>query len=101
MINFDKILSISESLNDHHISYAQFFILCKLSTTESLSVPEIESTLAQTRPATVGIIDRLAKLKLVARRHFTDSETIAVVITDSGLELVQKLNDELDKYPPS
>lgn len=98
MIDFDKMLSISESLNDSYISYAQFFVLGKLSTTDQLFVSEIEELLSCSRATTVGSLDRLAKLNLVTRRHFGDSRSIAVEITDSGRRVVQKINAELDEY---
>ena len=74
------------------ITPPQFYTLSHLADEEEIKMSELAQVLHISRPAMTGLIDKLARKKLVARRRESaDRRIIKVALTKRGEELIKKV----------
>lgn len=87
-----------KQLRNFDLSIAQFNILRILrGANDRLSIKEIKSRMLEKSPNTTRLIDKLIKKELVERlRCDEDRRVVYVVITESGLTMLQKIDVVFD-----
>jgi len=90
------LLNLSRDLNKDNISFAQFFLLSYLATSKELTMTDIARKMGHSTAAATGLVDRLEKLGYMERAHAVDDRRkVLVSITPKGLDLVNRMRDEL------
>ena len=90
------LLNLSKDLNKDNISFAQFFLLSYLSTSKELTMTDIAKKMGHSTAAATGLVDRLEKLGYMERTHaIDDRRKVLVRVTPKGVDLVNRLRDEL------
>jgi DNA-binding MarR family transcriptional regulator len=90
------LLNLSRELNRENISFAQFFLLSYLATARELTMTDIARKMAHSTAAATGLVDRLEKLGYMERTHaIDDRRKVMVRVTSKGMDLVNRLRDEL------
>ncbi|MEM8953472.1 MAG: MarR family transcriptional regulator [Verrucomicrobiota bacterium] len=90
------LLNLSKELNKGHVSYAQFFLLGYLANEDYLTMTDIANKMGHSTAAATGLVDRLEKLGYVQRLHAADDRRkVMVQITRKGIELVDKMRDDI------
>ena len=83
-------------MNKDNISFAQFFLLSYLATSKELTMTDIARKMGHSTAAATGLVDRLEKLGYMERAHAVDDRRkVLVSITPKGLDLVNRMRDEL------
>lgn len=92
------LLNLSKELNRDNISFAQFFLLNYLATSKELTMTDIARKMGHSTAAATGLVDRLEKLGYMERTHAVDDRRkVMVRVTSKGLDLVNRLRDELQQ----
>lgn len=84
----------------HNITMQQYNVLNILKSVqpEKLSTSAIKKRLTDSNPDVSRMVDRLEDLKLVTKKaNKTDKRLIEVTITSKGLQLVNKINKNINK----
>ncbi|WP_246145687.1 MarR family winged helix-turn-helix transcriptional regulator [Brevifollis gellanilyticus] len=90
------LLNLSRELNRDNISFAQFFLLSYLASSKELTMTDIAKKMGHSTAAATGLVDRLEKLGYMERTHaIDDRRKVMVRVTSKGLDLVNRLRDEL------
>ena len=90
------LLNLSRELNRDNISFAQFFLLSYLASSKELTMTNIAKKMGHSTSAATGLVDRLEKLGYMERTHaIDDRRKVMVRVTSKGLDLVNRLRDEL------
>jgi DNA-binding MarR family transcriptional regulator len=90
------LLNLSRELNKDNISFAQFFLLNHLASARELTMTDIARKMGHSTAAATGLVDRLEKLGYMERTHAVDDRRkVMVRVTNKGLELVNRLREEL------
>jgi DNA-binding MarR family transcriptional regulator len=90
------LLNLSRELNRDNISFAQFFLLSYLASSKELTMTDIAKKMGHSTAAATGLVDRLEKLGYMERTHAVDDRRkVMVRVTSKGLDLVNRLRDEL------
>ncbi len=91
------LLGLSPDLSRENISYAQFYLLSYMSTSQGeLTMTRIARKMGHSTAAATGLIDRLEKLGYAERISAADDRRkVPVRITPKGLELVSRLRNLL------
>ncbi|MEM7148086.1 MAG: MarR family transcriptional regulator [Verrucomicrobiota bacterium] len=90
------LLNLSKELNKGNVSYAQFFLLGYLANEDYLTMTDIANKMGHSTAAATGLVDRLEKLGYVQRLHAADDRRkVMVQITRKGIELVDKMRDDI------
>ncbi|MCB9076427.1 MAG: MarR family transcriptional regulator [Anaerolineaceae bacterium] len=86
----------SQWIQTYGLTPPQFFTLSSLSCHQSpCTMRDLTEVTFQDPPTMTGIIDRLVKMKLVKRtRSEVDRRVVLVQPTQSGVELVTRINEE-------
>ncbi len=90
------LLNLSRELNRDNISFAQFFLLSYLASSKDLTMTDIARKMGHSTAAATGLVDRLEKLGYMERTHaIDDRRKVMVRVTSKGIDLVNRLRDEL------
>lgn len=90
------LLNLSKELNKGNVSYAQFFLLGYLANESFLTMTDISKKMGHSTAAATGLVDRLEKLGYVERLHASeDRRKVMVQITPKGVELVNRMREEI------
>lgn len=90
------LLNLSRELNRDNISFAQFFLLSYLASSKELTMTDIAKKMGHSTAAATGLVDRLEKLGYMERTHaIDDRRKVMVRVTVKGLDLVNRLRNEL------
>ena len=90
------LLNLSKELNKGNVSYAQFFLLGYLAKEDYLTMTHISKKMGHSTAAATGLVDRLEKLGYVQRLHASDdSRKVMVQITRKGIDLVDKMREDI------
>ena len=90
------LLNLSKELNKGNVSYAQFFLLGYLAKEDYLTMTHISKKMGHSTAAATGLVDRLEKLGYVQRLHASDDRRkVMVQITRKGIELVDKMREDI------
>ncbi len=90
------LLNLSKELNKGSVSYAQFFLLGYLANENYLTMTDISKKMGHSTAAATGLVDRLEKLGYVQRLHASeDRRKVMVEITPKGIELVERIRDDI------
>ncbi|MCB9108441.1 MAG: MarR family transcriptional regulator [Anaerolineales bacterium] len=86
----------SQWLQTFGLTAPQFFALASLSCHKNpCTMRDLTEVTIQDPPTMTGIIDRLVKMKLVKRtRSEVDRRVVLVQPTETGVELVKRINEE-------
>ena len=78
------------------MSFPQFLLLSALAQGGSLSMSDIARRLGHTTAAATGLVDRLEKLRYVARAHAADDRRrVFVSATPRGLALFARIRRDM------
>lgn len=90
------LLNLSRELNRDNISFAQFFLLSYLASSKDLTMTDIARKMGHSTAAATGLVDRLEKLGYMERTHaIDDRRKVMVRVTSKGIDLVNRLRNEL------
>lgn len=90
------LLNLSRELNRDNISFAQFFLLSYLASSKEMTMTDIARKMGHSTAAATGLVDRLEKLGYMERTHaMDDRRKVMVRVTSKGVELVNRLRNEL------
>ena len=93
------LLNLSKELNKGNVSYAQFFLLGYLAKEDYLTMTHISKKMGHSTAAATGLVDRLEKLGYVQRLHASDDRRkVMVQITRKGIDLVDKMREDIIEY---
>jgi DNA-binding MarR family transcriptional regulator len=91
------LLNLSKELSRDNISFAQFFLLGHLSSSQEMTMTDIAKKMGHSTAAATGLVDRLEKLGYMECIHaIDDRRKVMVRITPSGNELITRLRGELE-----
>ncbi|MEQ1850999.1 MAG: MarR family transcriptional regulator [Chthoniobacteraceae bacterium] len=91
------VLNLSKGLGVGQVSFPQFLLLSFLAMEkEPLTMTEVARRMRHTTAAATGLVGRLEALELVRREHGPkDRRKVLAVITPKGIELVQKIRQDM------
>ncbi len=86
-----------QRLQIYNLTLPQFVTLVTLAShNNACTMSDLTNVTFQDPPTTTGIIDRLIKMGLVERtRSQTDRRVVLVQVTESGIELADKIETEM------
>lgn len=88
--------SLSHELGRGGMSFPQFLLLSALAQGDQLSMSDIARRLGHTTAAATGLVDRLEKLRYVARAHASDDRRrVLVSATAKGLALFARIRRDM------
>jgi DNA-binding MarR family transcriptional regulator len=91
------VRQFSHLLQPFGLTFPQFFALAALvAHKQTCTMRDLTSVTFQDPPTMTGIVDRLVRMQLVQRsRSETDRRVVLVQATPAGIELVDRINQEI------